>query len=395
MSIETFMLKISPLLPRLPALLPMMALSLTAGAVFAAGGALQTTGPLACCGSGLSRATALAAAPSTTSFNASTTATAAADPATSPAGMVLIPGGEFLMGTNDPEQWPAERPAHPVRVKPFWMDKTECTNADFARFVAETGYITTAETTPTLAEIMAQVPPGTPPPPPEALVPGALVFSPPDHPVSLNNAGQWWQWVAGASWRHPEGPGTNLAGRENHPVVMVSWFDAEAYAKWAGKRLPTEAEWEFAARGGLTQHTFIWGNEFQPGGRIMANVWQGQFPHHNTAEDGFPATAPVGLFPPNGFGLYDMGGNVWEWCSDWFQADLYATRSQAEPTENPQGPLRSSSATNRFAQERSIRGGSFLCHESYCSSYRPSARQGNTPDTGMSHLGFRLVKSVP
>lgn len=322
-------------------------------------------------------------------------ATTATDALTTPPGMVLIPGGEFLMGTDDTEQRPTERPAHPVRVSPFWMDKTECTNADFAKFVAATGYVTTAETTPTLAEIMEQVPPGTPPPPPEALVPGALVFSPPTRPVPLNNVGQWWQWVAGANWRHPEGPDSTIAGRENHPVVMVSWFDAQAYAKWAGKRLPTEAEWEFAARGGLRQNTFGWGNEFQPEGRLMANIWQGQFPHKNTADDGFPATAPVASFPPNAFGLYDMAGNVWEWCSDWFQADLYTARSRTVPTENPQGPAKSVSASNRFAQERSIRGGSFLCHNSYCSSYRPSARQGNTPDTGMSHLGFRLVKSVP
>jgi formylglycine-generating enzyme required for sulfatase activity len=328
----------------------------------------------------------------TASATPATTATQGADTATTPPGMVYIPGGEFTMGTDDTSMWPAERPAHRVKVNPFWMDKTEVTNEEFAKFIAATGYLTTAETTPTMEEIMAQVPPGTPPPPAEALVPGALVFTPPDHPVELNDESQWWKWITGASWRHPEGPGSNISGKDKHPVVMVSWFDAQAYAKWAGKRLPTEAEWEFAARGGLDKKEFIWGDEFQPGGKYMANVWQGTFPNDNKVEDGFPRTAPVASFPPNGYGLYDMGGNVWEWCSDWFKIDLYSTLDKSKVQDNPQGPEKSYNPNHPFAKERAIRGGSFLCHYSYCSSYRPSARLGNTPDTGMSHVGFRLVK---
>jgi len=360
------------------------------------------TAPPACCGAGQSRVLAmLSAAPqsdiltSATALANQTTATTtkATDTGTTPPGMVWIPGGEFTRGTDDPTAWPAERPSNGAKVNPFWMDRTEVTNADFAKFVEATGYLTTAETTPTLEEIMAQVPPGTPPPPVEALVPGALVFTPPSEPVPLTDESKWWTWAPGSSWRHPEGPGTSIAGKEKHPVVMVSWLDAQAYAKWAGKRLPTETEWEFAARGGLDKNTFIWGNEFEPQGKIMANIWQGEFPNNNTVEDSFNRTAPVGSFPPNGYGLVDMGGNVWEWCSDWFQVDLYSTLDKTKVAENPQGPAKSSNPNHPFAQERVIRGGSFLCHPSYCSSYRPSARLGNTPDTGMSHLGFRLVKS--
>lgn len=326
---------------------------------------------------------------------ATTSGTQPMDTLTSPPGMVYIPGGVFLMGTNDPSHWPAERPTHPVRVNAFFMDAYEVTNADFANFIEATGYVTTAETTPTLEEIMGQVPPGTPPPPPETLVPGALVFNPPERTIESESAdGQWWKWTPGASWRHPEGPDSNIAGRETHPVVMVSWFDAQAYAKWAGKRLPTEAEWECAARGGLSQKEFVWGNEFQPGGKLMANVWQGEFPHNNLAEDGFARTAPVGSFDPNGYGLYDMGGNVWEWCNDWYQADIYSARSSERVTDNPKGPAKPYNPNTPALHERIIRGGSFLCHYSYCSSYRPSARQGNAPDTGMSHTGFRLAKDA-
>ncbi len=361
--------------------------------------------PPACCGAGTSRLTAMlntakqhsdgthSDTPTSTGA-AMTTDTASGDASTSPPGMVHIPGGQFVMGTDDASMWPAERPAHPVKVKAFWMDATEVTNADFARFVEETGYVTTAETTPSLEEIMKQVPPGTPPPPADVLVPGALVFTPPSHPVELNDESQWWLWVPGASWRHPEGPGSSTAGKENHPVVMVSWYDAQAYAKWAGKRLPTEAEWEFAARGGLSGKPYIWGEELEPQGRIMANIWQGEFPHNNTVNDSYSRTAPVKSFPPNEFGLYDMGGNVWEWCSDWFQVELYRTLDKNTVQDNPQGPEKADNPNHPFQQERVIRGGSFLCHPSYCSSYRPSARLGNTPDTGMSHIGFRLVKDL-
>ncbi len=318
-----------------------------------------------------------------------TTATEAKDSPTTPAGMVYLPGGVFMMGTNDASHWPSERPAHPVQISPFWIDTHEVTNEEFAGFVAESGYMTTAETTPSLQEIMAQVPPGTPPPPKEVLVPGALVFNPPVPGTDPDTVDQWWTWTPGASWKHPEGPDSNIAGREKHPVVMVSWDDAQAYARWAGKRLPTEAEWEYAARGGLDQNQFVWGNELQPEGRPMANIWQGVFPVKNLMEDGYYRTAPVWSFPANGYGQYDMGGNVWEWCADWFHPEIYKARSLTAPTIDPKSPANPASP---HLQERVIRGGSFLCHESYCSSYRPSARLGNTPDTGMSHLGFRLVK---
>lgn len=379
----------------------MLALVTTAAGLGLADDA-ATSGTAACCGVGQSRITAMlgavnpagaAAGDAGTSASAGAT-TASAEAKAAPPGMMWVPGGTYTRGTNDSGSgsFPAERPAHPVSVHGFWMDKTEVTNEDFAKFVSATGYLTTAETTPTLEEIMKQVAPGTPPPPVEALVPGALVFTPPGHAVELNDEGQWWTWVPGANWRQPDGPGSHIKGKDKHPVVMVSWFDAQAYAKWAGKRLPTEAEWERAARGGLENNTFIWGNEFEPEGRIMANTWQGTFPHDNTLEDTFAGSSPVASFAPNGYGLYDMGGNVWEWCSDWYQLDLYRTIDTAKPQDNPQGPAKSSNPNHPYQQERAIRGGSFLCHASYCSSYRPSARLGNTPDTGMSHLGFRCVK---
>jgi formylglycine-generating enzyme required for sulfatase activity len=371
-----------------------------------AGHAQETTAPMSCCGVGQSRIMAMlgAAKPamvseptsgsvSTIDTASSSITTSANDADTTPPGMVWIPGGQFTMGTDDGgNSWPAERPAHQVKVNGFWMDKTEVTNADFAKFVKATNYITTAETTPTLEDIMSQVPPGTPPPPKEALVPGALVFTPPDHPVELNDESQWWMWVPQADWKHPEGPGTNIDGKDKYPVAMVSWLDAQAYAKWAGKRLPTEAEWERAARGGLEKNTFAWGNEFEPSGKIMANIWQGEFPHHNTAEDTFPRSAPVASFPPNGYGLYDTAGNVWEWTNDWFDVEYYKSLKPGEVSDNPKGPSKPSNPNHPFQQERVIKGGSFLCHPSYCSSYRPSARLGNTVDTGMSHLGFRCVK---
>ena len=353
----------------------------------------------ACCGVGQSRLTAMlgaAAGKSTETLAASVGTSATADKPSGPApeGMAWIPGGTYKRGTDDSGDgsFPGERPAHDVTVKGFWMDKTEVTNEQFAKFVAATGYKTTAETTPTLEEIMSQVPPGTPPPPAEALVPGALVFTPPSHPVELNDETQWWTWTHGADWLHPQGPTSNINGLEKHPVVMVSWFDAQAYAKWAGKRLPTESEWERAARGGLNSNTFVWGNEFTPAGKIMANTWQGTFPNDNKVDDGYARSAPVGSFAPNGFGLFDVAGNVWEWCSDWYQLDLYRNLDTSKPQDNPKGPAKSSNPNHPYQQERSIRGGSFLCHASYCSSYRPSARLGNTPDTGMSHLGFRCVK---
>jgi formylglycine-generating enzyme len=310
-----------------------------------------------------------------------------------PAGMVWIPGGEFTMGTDSDLGWPDEKPAHRVRVDGFWMDEHDVTNAEFAKFVDATHYVTTAEKTPSLVEIMKQMPPGTPPPGPDKLVPGGLVFTPTAGPVPLNDISAWWKWTPGANWRHPEGPGSDLKGRENHPVVQVSWDDAVAYANWAGKRLPTEAQWEFAARGGLDAKDYVWGDQAPSDEKIFANIWQGEFPYHNTKADGFERTSPVKSFAPNGYGLYDMSGNVWQWCADWFDVSLYRKRAGQGVIVNPTGPAHGYNPDNLYAPERSQRGGSFLCSDDFCWRYRPSARQGSTPDTGMSHVGFRCVKS--
>ena len=313
---------------------------------------------------------------------------------TAPAGMVWVPGGEFTMGTDSDLGWPDEKPAHRVRVDGFWMDEAEVTNAEFRKFIEATGYVTTAERPVDAEAILRQSPPGTPAPPPERLAPGSLVFTPTDGPVDLKDWRRWWKWTPSACWKHPEGPGSTIEGRENHPVVHVSWDDASAYAKWAGKRLPTEAEWEFAARGGLEGKPYAWGDE-KPGagGRWQANIWQGEFPYRITAADGFERTAPVKSFAPNGYGLYDVAGNVWEWCADWYDRDLYRSRAGRGVVVNPAGPERSRNPARPWTPERVQRGGSFLCSDEYCSRYRPSARHGCSPDTGMSHVGFRCVKS--
>ena len=313
-------------------------------------------------------------------------------PPAPPPGMVWVPGGEFTMGTDADLGWPDERPAHRARVDGFRMDATEVTNAQFRAFVEATGYVTTAERPPDVAEIMKQVPPGTPPPPKEKLVPGSLVFTPTAGAVKLDDFAQWWRWTPGACWKHPEGPESDLDGKDDHPVVHVSWDDAAAYARWAGKRLPTEAEWEFAARGGFDGQPYSWGNEKPTDTNIRANLWQGEFPHKNTAADGFARTAPVKSFAPNGHGLYDMAGNVWEWCADWYQRDLYRHRA-GRLTANPTGPERTLDPSRPFMPQRVQKGGSFLCNDSYCTRYRPSARHGCSPDTGMSHVGFRCVMS--
>jgi formylglycine-generating enzyme len=314
--------------------------------------------------------------------------------ASAPEKMVWIPGGEFTMGSDENE--PAEAPAHRVRVDGFWMDETEVTNAQFTKFVEATGYVTTAERKPDWEEIKKQVPPGTPMPPDEQLVPASMVFTPPQSAVKLENFSAWWSWVPGANWGHPNGPQSDLSGKLNHPVVHVSWDDAVAYCQWAGKRLPTEAEWEFAARGGLEEKPFIWGDEPPSDSHPQANIWQGHFPNLNTRADGYVLTAPVKSYKPNGYGLYDMAGNVWEWCSDWYRLDAYLL-VEAPLVDgvllNPQGPTKSFDPGEPLAPKRVHRGGSFLCSDSYCSSYRPSARRGTTPDSSMSHLGFRCVKS--
>ena len=315
-----------------------------------------------------------------------------------PEGMVWVPGGSYLMGSDATDAWPAEHPAHRVAVDGFWIDRTEVTNTQFAAFVAATGYVTVAERPVDWEELKKQVPPGTPKPPEEALLPGALVFTPPEHAVPLTDVSQWWSWTTGADWRHPEGPASSLEGRWDHPVVMVAWEDAVAYCDWAGKRLPTEAEWEFAARGGLDGAPFAWGDEPADDEAPRVNIWQGVFPHDNTVADGFERTAPVASFEPNGRGLHDMAGNVWEWCSDWYRADNHRIQAGGAAGDAPVDPVTPTHCWNPnapYEQQRVTKGGSFLCHVSYCASYRPSARLGTSFDTGMSHVGFRCVSDAP
>ncbi len=311
-----------------------------------------------------------------------------------PPGMVWVPAGEFSMGSERPESKKNEQPAHQVSVDGFWMDEHDVTNAEFLRFADTTGYLTTAEKPVDWEELKKSLPPGTPKPEAEMLQPGSMVFTPSTGPVDLRNMDSWWRWVKGASWRHPEGPSSTLDGRMEHPVVQISWYDAVAYAKWAGKRLPTEAEWEYAARGGLAGKRYAWGDEFKPGGKFMANTWTGNFPYRNTAEDGYAGTSPVKTFPPNGFGLFDMGGNVWNWVSDWYRPDIHVQMAEEPSCHNPAGPKTSWSPGHPYqTEERVTKGGSFLCSPEYCESYRPSARRGTPPDTGMSHIGFRCAMS--
>jgi sulfatase modifying factor 1 len=294
--------------------------------------------------------------------------------------MVWIPAGKFSMGSSHPG-FDDTRPIHTVELDGFWMESTLVTNAQFERFVKAAGYVTVAERKPDPKDF-----PGVAP---EKLVPGSLVFKAPSKPVPLDDVSQWWEYAPGANWRHPEGPGSDLKGREGHPVVQVCFDDAIAYAKWAGKRLPTEAEWEFAARGGLSQMPYVWGKEFKQGGKFMANTFQGSFPDRNSKEDGYARTSPVRAFPPNNFGLYDMAGNVWEWCSDWYRPDYYAE----SPRKNPQGPGDSYDPGEPGIPKRVQRGGSFLCTDQYCSRYMPGGRGKGAVDTGASHLGFRCVLS--
>ena len=305
-------------------------------------------------------------------------------------GMVKISGGEFLMGASDTEGRADEYPQHKVKLNSYWMDATEVTNAQFEKFVKETAYVTTAEIKPEWEDIKNQLPPGTPKPDESLFVAASLVFKPTRTAVDLNNASQWWTWTKGANWKHPQGPGSTIKGKENYPVVHISWDDANAYAKWAGKRLPTEAEWEFAARGGLIGKKYFWGNEDPEKGKPKANIWQGNFPYLNKVTDKFTRSAPVKSFSPNGYGLYDMAGNVWEWCSDWYTPEYYK-ESGKMVVENPKGPSKSYDPMEPTIPKKVVRGGSFLCNASYCKGYRVTARMKSSSDTGLEHTGFRCV----
>jgi formylglycine-generating enzyme required for sulfatase activity len=316
-------------------------------------------------------------------------------PAPAPAGMVWIPGGEFSMGSDAaseslcglPGLTRDALPIHRVYVDAFWMDATEVANEHFEQFVKATGYVTVAEQKPTPEEF--------PTAPPENLVAGSTVFTTTPRPVKLDNYFQWWNYVAGANWRHPTGPGSDLQGRGKYPVVQIAYEDAAAYAKWAGKRLPTEAEWEFAARGGVAGKLYAWGDELKPGGKFQANIYEGKFPvtDGDTGEDGFKGIAPVAQFPPNGYGLYDVAGNVWEWVSDWYRPDTYARLKLAGGVaRNPQGPDSPFDPAEPTEKKRVHRGGSFLCTDQYCTRYMVGTRGKGEVRTASSHLGFRCVK---
>jgi formylglycine-generating enzyme required for sulfatase activity len=300
--------------------------------------------------------------------------------------MAWVPGGTFWMGCQDCGM-PDALPAHLVAVDGFWMDKTPVTNAEFSRFVDATGYVTVAERPLNPRDF-----PGVPP---DKLVPGSAVFRPTPTPVPLDNPLQWWRYTPGANWRHPEGPSSSISDRQDHPVVHVSYEDVAAYAKWANKRLPSEAEFEFAARGGLDRNRYPWGNELTPAGKAVANTWQGRFPTSDRGEDGYLGTSPVTAFPANGYGLYDMGGNVWQWCSDWYRPDAYAARAvSGTAVRNPQGPTDSFDPQEPGAAKRVLRGGSYLCTDQYCARYLVGSRGKGEVTSGTSNLGFRLVRSA-
>lgn len=314
--------------------------------------------PAPCCVPGKARAAILeasiAAAAARTRINTGSTN-----------GMTLLPGGDFLMGTDFDGGFPAdgEGPVRRVRVDSFWIDTTPVRNSDFARFVEATGYRTEAEQFGWSFVFMGDLPSD-------------------DADLLSVDGAEWWKRVEGADWRHPEGPASNADDRPDHPVVQVSWNDAQSYAAWAGKRLPTEAEWEYAARGGMEQKLYPWGDDLTPNGAHLCNVWQGDFPHINTSEDGYAGTCPVKAFPPNGFGLYSVTGNTWEWCADWFDAVWHASAAR----QNPVGPPSGSS--------RVLKGGSYLCHRSYCNRYRVAARSSNTPDSATTNISFRCVRDI-
>jgi formylglycine-generating enzyme len=297
--------------------------------------------------------------------------------------MVWVPGGTFQMGSD--RFYPEEAPVRKVKVNGFWIDTHTVTNDQFSRFVADAGHVT-------LAEKPAN-PDDYPGAKPELLEPSSVVFRKPATPVDMNNAYNWWTYVKGANWRNPRGPGTTIDGLGQHPVVHVAFEDVEAYAKWAGMALPTEAEWEFAARGGIEGADYSWGNDFAPDGKLMANTWQGRFPYQNLLEDGYEWTAPVGTFPANGYGLYDMAGNVWQWTTDWYQPHEAIVKACCT-LDNPHGGDRDRSIDPRDVARiprRVMKGGSYLCAPNYCHRYRPAARMAQAIDTATCHVGFRCI----
>jgi formylglycine-generating enzyme required for sulfatase activity len=311
-------------------------------------------------------------------------------------GMVWISGGIYDMGASDGDRMalPHEKPKHTVKVDGFYMDETEVTNAQFSRFIEATNYITTAERPVDWELIKQQLPPGTPKPHDSLLLPGSLLFKKTKESVpNLYDFSQWWRWTNGANWKQPEGKGSSIDGKDNHPVVHVSYEDAMAYCHWAGRRLPTEAEWEFAARGGKRDKIYFWGDLTDKLSSYV-NSWEGEFPVDNTQADGFEKSAPVKTYPPNGYGLYEISGNVWEWTSDWYSSQYYQYCKENSITNNPKGPNEAFNPNNPYIDERVIRGGSFLCNASYCASYRVSSRMATDPNTSLEHLGFRTVMDL-
>ncbi len=305
-------------------------------------------------------------------------------------GMVWIPAGNFMMGGDNDQARQDEFPKHAVQLNGFYMDETEVTNEAFTEFVKATGYLTTAEKDVDWKEMKKQLPKDTPMPDSSALKAASLVFVPTSDPVELSDYSQWWQWTHGADWKHPDGPNSSIEGKEKFPVVHVSWDDAVAYCKWSGKRLPTEAEWEYAARGGYQNTIYSWGNEPVDSGKVKCNYWQGSFPNKNELKDSFFLSSPVKSFQSNGYGLYDMSGNVWEWCSDLYN-NTYYQEFKNKKAINPKGPVKSYDPDEPLVKKRVMRGGSFLCNESYCSGYRNSSRMKSSQDSGMEHVGFRCV----
>lgn len=309
-------------------------------------------------------------------------------------GMVKIPAGNFIMGGKSDQADRDELPRHQVKVSPFFMDEAEVTNQAFAAFVDATGYLTIAEQDINWEEMSKDLPPNIPKPADSLLQAGSLVFRPTEGPVNLRDYAQWWIWTIGADWKHPKGPESSIEGKMSYPVVHIAWEDAAAYAKWAKKRLPTEAEWEWAAMGGLDDTKFPWGNEPAEQAFDKANFWQGQFPYKNLAKDGYAEAAPVKSYPPNGYGLFDMAGNVWEWCQDKYRYDGYQQDEAKGTIENPTGPRDSFDPAEPTVPKNVIRGGSFLCNDSYCSGYRVARRMKSSKDSGFNHTGFRCVRSI-